>query len=104
MDPYDVTREALHYTAFRDHYMGQPSYGIKDVVYSINGDQIKEYHNDFYVGQNIVISGAGNLNPEQLLNEVSNSHFAKVPAERVSEVPNSDQPQFTPSLLYQRDD
>ena len=104
MDPYDVTREAVHYTAFRDHYMGQPSYGIKDVVYSISGDQIREYHNNFYVGQNIVVSGAGNLNPDNLLNEVSNSHFGKVPAERISEIPNEEQPMFTPSLLYQRDD
>lgn len=104
MDPYDVTREAVHYTAFRDHYIGQPSYGIKDVVYSINGDQIRQFHNNFYVGQNIVVSGAGNLNPDNLLNEVSNSLFGKVPAERISEIPNEEQPQFTPSLLYQRDD
>jgi processing peptidase subunit beta len=103
MDPYTISTESVHYTAFRDHYLGQPSHGIKDVVYSITPDQIKEFHSNFYVGKNIVIAGAGNLNGEALNNEVSN-HFGSVPAANKSETPNSDQPYFTPSLLYQRDD
>ena len=51
-----------------------------------------------------MVSAAGNINSNTVLNEVSSSAFAKVPAERVSEVPNSEQPFFTPSLLYTRDD
>ena len=103
MDPYTISTESVHYTAFRDHFLGQPSHGIKDVVYSITPEQIKEFHSEFYVGKNIVIAGAGNLNGEALNNEVSN-HFGSIPASGKSEVPNSEQPYFTPSLLYQRDD
>lgn len=103
MDPYTISTESVHYTAFRDHYLGQPTNGNKDVVYSITPEQIKEYHNSFYVGKNIVVSGAGNINSEALVNEVSNK-FGSLPSVRVSEVPNSDQPYLTPSLLYQRDD
>jgi len=64
---------------------------------------VKEYHNNFYVGQNIVVSGAGSIDAKALVNEVS-SKFGAVPASRISVTPNSDKPYFTPSLLYQRDD
>ena len=103
MDPQIISFESVHYTAFRDHALGQPSVGNKDVVYSITPDQVKEFHNNFYVGQNIVVSGAGAVDGQALTNEVS-KHFESVPAHRVSEVPNSEQPYLTPSLMYQRDD
>lgn len=83
--------------------MGQPSHGIRDVVYSISPEQVKEFHHNNYVGKNIVVSGAGNLDACAFVNEVSN-HFGAAPASTVSEVPNSDKPLLTPSLLYQRDD
>jgi processing peptidase subunit beta len=88
MDPYTVSTESVHYTAFRDHFLGQPSTGIKDVVYSITPEQAKEFHSQFYIGKNIVVSGAGNINGEALNNEVSN-HFGSLPASKDSEVPNS---------------
>jgi mitochondrial-processing peptidase subunit beta len=103
MDPYVISTESVHYTAFRDHYLGQPAAGNKDVVYSITPEQVREFHNNHYVGKNIVISGAGEIDGKALASEVS-SHFGNVPASRISEVANSDQPFFTPSLLYQRDD
>lgn len=103
MDPYVISTESVHYTAFRDHFLGQPSHGIRDVVYSITPEAIKEYHSNFYVGKNIVISGAGDISAEALKTEVG-GHFGSVPASRITEVPNSEQPYLTPSLLYQRDD
>lgn len=103
MDPYTISTESAHYTAFRDHYLGQPASGNKDVVYSITADQVKQFHEANYVGKNIVVSGAGNINPETFATEVG-SHFGALPASRSTEVPNADQPYFTPSLLYQRDD
>lgn len=103
MDPYTISTESVHYTAYRDHFLGQPSAGIRDVVYSITPEQVKQFHQAHYVGKNIVISGAGNISADALNAEVSD-HFGSLPASRTSEVPNSDQPYFTPSLLYQRDD
>jgi len=73
------------------------------VVYSITPEQVKEFHHNFYVGKNIVVSGAGAIDGSALVSAVD-SHFSAVPSSRISEVPNSDQPFFTPSLLYQRDD
>ena len=83
--------------------MGQPSAGNKDVVYSITPEQVKQFHHNFYVGKNIVVSGAGAVDGAALANAVD-SHFGSVPSTRISEVPNSDEPLFTPSLMYQRDD
>jgi processing peptidase subunit beta len=62
MDPFTISTEAAHYTAFRDHFLGQPASGIRDVVYSITPEQVKEFHNNFYIGKNIVVSGAGAIN------------------------------------------
>lgn len=35
MDPENNAYEQAHYTAFRDHFLGQPVSGIRDNVYSI---------------------------------------------------------------------
>jgi processing peptidase subunit beta len=74
MNPYKNTLQNVHYTAFRDHYLGQPSTGIRENTYSINADQVKQFHNQFYVGENIVVSGAGEINATQF-NELVNQHF-----------------------------
>lgn len=50
-----------------------------------------------------MISGAGALDGAALASE-ADAYFSAVPSSRVSEVPNSDQPYFTPSLVFQRDD
>lgn len=34
-DPERIAHENIHYTSFRDHYLGQPSWGIRDNIYSI---------------------------------------------------------------------
>jgi processing peptidase subunit beta len=74
MNPFDTTLQSVHYTAFRDHYLGQPSTGIRENSYAINADQVKQFHNQFYVGENIVVSGAGEINANQF-NELVNHYF-----------------------------
>ena len=103
LDPYVVSTESIHYTSYRDHFLGQPSTGLKDVVPSITADQVRQYHRNFYVGKNIVVSAAGNLDAAAFTAEVG-TRFGSVPQSQLSEVPNSDKPLYTPSLLFQRDD
>lgn len=79
MDPEINAYESIHYTSFRDHALGQPSYGIRDNVYSITADQIKQFHEKYYVGDNIVVAGAGAVNPAQF-NEAVQRHFGNVRA------------------------
>lgn len=83
--------------------MGQPTAGIRDNVYSITADQIKEFHSKYYVGNNIVVSAAGEVNAESF-NEAVNQHFGNIRQNVEGTVENSEQPLFTPSLMFQRDD
>eukprot|EP00919_Chromeraceae_sp_WS-2016_P057345 GHVR01135936.1.p1 GENE.GHVR01135936.1~~GHVR01135936.1.p1 ORF type:complete len:191 (+),score=0.25 GHVR01135936.1:1612-2184(+) len=103
MDPFKLSCENLHYTSFRDHYMGQPSTGIKDNVYSITPEQVKDYHSKFYVGENIVISGAGDIDASRF-NNLVNEQFGSVASSVEGVIENKEQPLFTPSLMFQRDD
>ena len=38
MDPFKNTIQMVHYTSFRDHYLGQPNTGIRENTYSITAD------------------------------------------------------------------
>lgn len=103
MDPERNALESIHYTSFRDHSLGQPSTGIRDNVYSITSEQVKQFHATHYAGENIVVSGAGDINPAQF-NELVNEHFGKAAPTVSGTVENTEQPFFTPSLMLQRDD
>ena len=103
MDPETNSHEGAHYTAFRDHALGQPVNGIRDNVYSITAEQIREFHDKYYVGQNIVVTAAGDVNPDQF-NALADKHFGSVRAEAQGSIDNSEQPFFTGSLMFQRDD
>jgi processing peptidase subunit beta len=69
MDPENNAHEQAHYTAFRDHFLGQLVSGIRDNVYSITSQHLKDFHHKYYVSERIVVSGAGNINPDSF-NEV----------------------------------
>ena len=103
MDPETLAHESIHYTSFRDHALGQPSHGIRDNVYSITPDQIKQFHEKYYVGENIVVAGAGDVNATQFTEAVQ-KHFGGVRAKVDGTVDNAELPYFTPSLMFQRDD
>ena len=77
MDPQTVVLNNLHYTSFRDHSLGQPASGIRDNVYSITPEQVKEFHNKYYIGENIVVSGAGDINPTEF-RELVNDKFGSI--------------------------
>ena len=70
MDPKSNTINNLHYTSFRDHSLGQPDTGIRDNVYSITQEQVKQFHEKYYVGENIIVSAAGDINVDEF-NEVA---------------------------------
>lgn len=103
MDPQTIAIENTHFSSYRDHFLGQPSAGIRDNIYSITPEQVKTYHNKFYVGQNIVVSGAGDFDVLKFKEQVSDK-FGGVQPSVIGEIPNSDKPFYTPSLMFQRDD
>jgi len=102
VDQMEATMESVHYTSYRDHYLGQPVGGIRENLSSITHAHIKEFLARNYVASNFVVSAAGNVAHDEVTALVS-SAFGKVsqgPCERV----NAEKPYFTPSTMYMRDD
>ena len=61
-DQYESTIENAHYTAFRDHMMGQPRKGIRENYHTITRDQIVDFHKSNYLGKNLVVVATGDVN------------------------------------------
>lgn len=49
-DQYKTTVEAVHYTAYRDHFISQPVHGIRENLHNITAEQVQQFHRDNYVG------------------------------------------------------
>lgn len=60
--------ENAHFNCFREHMLGQPKKGDRDLVHSISADMIRDFHSRNYFGDNIVVVGAGNINHEEFVN------------------------------------
>lgn len=101
-DQISATMESVHYTSYRDHFMGQPLHGIRENLGSISHAHIKEFLSRNYVAENFVVSAAGAVNHEEVSNLVSKA-FSKLPQGKTERV-NAETPYFTPSTLYMRDD
>lgn len=95
--------ENVHYNAFRDHMLGQPKKGDRDNVFNISVEQLKEYHAANYYGDNIVVVGTGNINHEELVQQVE-KNFSGIQKEAAGQKKNTDKSVFIPALMFVRDD
>jgi processing peptidase subunit beta len=79
--------------------------GIRENIANITEDHIKDFHAANYIGKNFYVVGTGNVSHDSFVGAVE-KHFGKFPAEAPagSNTPNAEQPFFTPSMLYMRDD
>ncbi|CAD8140282.1 unnamed protein product [Paramecium octaurelia] len=102
-DQYRVVAEAAHYTNYRDHYLGQPTAGIRDNIPNVTEEQIRQFHKANFVAPNVVVSAAGNVNHEDLVSAVNKS-FKGLGTSAPTEVPNSEKPHATPSIMLMKDD
>jgi predicted Zn-dependent peptidase len=66
-EPSDKVHDVLSTAIFGDHPLGRPIIGRADVISSVSVPDIKAYHDERYVGSNIVIAAAGNIDHEQLV-------------------------------------
>ncbi len=64
---------------------------------------MRRFHKQFYVGSNIVVSAAGNVNADKFVDYVS-STFGTLQSNGSGDIKNTEQPYFTPSLMFLRDD
>lgn len=75
-DVQEIIMEAAHFTAYRDHYMGQPILGDIDNINNVTQDMVKEYHATHYVGKNLIVIGTGNVNHKDFVDMVANTFGA----------------------------
>lgn len=54
--------------------------GIRENIGSITQELLKEFHENNFVGKNVVVVGAGNVNPEQF-KDLANKHFGAMKKE-----------------------
>jgi predicted Zn-dependent peptidase len=66
-EPSDKVHDVLDEAIFGDHPLGKRIIGTADVIGSIPIPDIKSYHDARYVGSNIVVAAAGNLDHDELV-------------------------------------
>lgn len=100
---FETTIENAHFNVYREHMMGQPKKGDRDVLHTLRADHLREFHTTNYFGDNIVVVGAGNINHEEFVSQV-NQHFANLPKQTSAKIKNKEKAVFNPALLFVRDD
>ncbi len=102
-DQYEHTKEALFYTSFREHMVGQSEYGIRDNIPSLNAKQLEEFHAQNFVGPRTIFVVSGSFDEGQV-NSATQKSGTAVASEARGVAPNSEKPVFTPVVMNQRDD
>jgi predicted Zn-dependent peptidase len=64
--PDDLVHELFTQHFWEGHPLGRPILGSKETVEALTQDAIREYFKDAYVGSNIIISAAGNIEHAQV--------------------------------------
>jgi len=95
--------ENVHFNAYREHMMGQPIKGDRDLTQTLTVEQLNDFHTSNYFGDNITVVATGNVNHEQVVDCVQN-HFNSIPKSVSVETKGTEKPIFIPALLMIRDD
>jgi predicted Zn-dependent peptidase len=66
-EPGDKVHDVLSTAVFGDHPLGRPIIGRADVVSSVPVPEIATFHDERYVGGNLVLAAAGNVDHERLV-------------------------------------
>ena len=69
-EPSDKVHDVLATAVFGDHPLGLPIIGTAEVIGNVPVPQIAEYHDSRYVGRNLVVAAAGNIDHDKLVEMV----------------------------------
>jgi predicted Zn-dependent peptidase len=103
--PQDQVHDLVSRAVFHEHPLGRPVIGTAEVISTASAADVRSYHDERYVGPNIVVAAAGNLDHEPL------AHLVETRFAPLSRIPNPatgvrpvwlDDPQ--PRALFQRKD
>jgi len=73
-NPEYLLHEIFSSNFWKDHPLGKPILGTKETVQKFDREMIHEYYRHFYSPKNILITAAGNLTHDHLV-ELSREHF-----------------------------
>jgi len=73
-NPEYLLHEIFSSSFWKDHSLGKPILGTKDTVKKFDREMIHDYYRRYYSPSNILITAAGNLNHERLV-ELARGHF-----------------------------
>lgn len=76
--PEDLVHEHLQMAVWENHPLGYLISGEKAIVSGFTREKIQKFFNQFYVGENIVISVAGHFDEEEMVNWISR-YFDSIP-------------------------
>lgn len=82
--PEDLVHEMLQQRIWKDHPLGYMISGTKRVVRKVSRQQILDFIDTHYVGENIVISVAGQFDKQQIL-ELLEQHFGGIRSNGLNE-------------------
>ena len=80
--PQDLVHDLVSQAVFGDHPLGRPVIGSAEVVSAATPQVVRDYHDSRYVGPNIVVAAAGNLDHEPL------AHMVETRFAPISRIPN----------------
>jgi len=100
---FETTIENSHFNIYREHMMGQPIKGDRDVLQTLGADGLRDFHTTNYFGDNIVVVGAGNINHDEFVSQVA-AAFQTLPKQTAGKIKNQERPIYIPALLFVRDD
>jgi len=66
--------ENVHFNSYREHMLGQPIKGDRDLTSTIGVDNLREFHTANYIGDKIVIVATGDVNHDEIVDHVE-QHF-----------------------------
>lgn len=100
---HETTIENAHFNSFREHMLGQPKKGDRDLTHTIGIDHLRNFYAANYYGDNIVVVATGAVNHDQIVDAVE-QNFSSL--QKSTSIPRSNghRPIYTPSLLMLRDD
>lgn len=67
--PDDIVHDVLSKATFGDHPLGYPILGTEETLATFDGDTLREYMNEHYTPDNVVVSVAGNIS-ESFIKEI----------------------------------
>jgi predicted Zn-dependent peptidase len=103
--PQELVHDLISEAIFGDHPLGRPVIGTRAVIGGAAPEAVRSYHDRRYVGPNMVVAAAGNLEHEPLAHAVE-TRFA--PLSRIPDAATGVRPVWVgesqPRSLFQRKD